>query len=57
MIKSHHRHLMVPTLLSTLTVAIIGTAEISPGICQVEMLVDSEIKTEIIHCPSNNSEG
>jgi hypothetical protein len=48
---------MIPTLLSTLTVAIIGTAEISPGICQVEMLVDSELKTEIIHCPSNNSEG
>ena len=49
---------MLPTLLSTLTLAIVGSTEIAPGLCQVETLVDStEVRTEIIHCQPSDSEG
>ena len=49
---------MIPTLLSTLTVAIVGSVEIAPGICQVETLVDAtQVRTEIIHCEPSKVEG
>ena len=49
---------MIPTLLSTLTLAIVGSVEIAPGLCQTEILVDAtEIPTEIIHCQPSDSEG